>query len=456
VYHAPPGTNGVPNTTIASAPYNVWVADVAQDLNLPRPIVAGGTGATSGAAALVALGGEQAKQVVTNYDSFPFVSGSFSSAAGATSAPVSGHAFDGICCVDAADATSMFLEARDQTDGRKWVRQKTVGVWGAWALDAGGSISASSADMAAGFTGTAPSSYFVVNTKADFSGLTALSVSQAGTVTTNSGRIISALNGNASVAAYNTTVGTAAGMWVDTANRLTFGQTDGAGVPTAMWAFANATQLVGAGGVFANNDGNLGLTVITGAQTNYSLKLDANNYVFCQRATGLYGWQSAQGTSMLFDTAMNVTFGASVTAVSGYKTRAGAGGALGGNVFNINWVSPNLPMWIDGTNIGTINITTSDYRIKKDITDAPSALRDLLQWRVITYTGKKWGIFEENDNVRHSFVAHELQEISPDCVVGEKDGKQPQSLDLVPIVARMAKAIQELAAQVAELKAKQA
>jgi len=56
IYTTPAGTTAVPDTTIESAKYNANVADVAADLNAPRPIVAGGTGATSAAGALTALG----------------------------------------------------------------------------------------------------------------------------------------------------------------------------------------------------------------------------------------------------------------------------------------------------------------------------------------------------------------------------------------------------------------
>ena len=56
VYSTPPGTHGTPNTTILSANYNSNVDDVATDLNTPRPIVAGGTGATTAASALTAIG----------------------------------------------------------------------------------------------------------------------------------------------------------------------------------------------------------------------------------------------------------------------------------------------------------------------------------------------------------------------------------------------------------------
>lgn len=57
LYNLPPGTRGQPNTTIKSQPYNAFVDDIEQDLNTPRPISAGGTGATNAAQALANLGG---------------------------------------------------------------------------------------------------------------------------------------------------------------------------------------------------------------------------------------------------------------------------------------------------------------------------------------------------------------------------------------------------------------
>jgi hypothetical protein len=43
------------------------------------------------------------------------------------------------------------------------------------------------------------------------------------------------------------------------------------------------------------------------------------------------------------------------TSTNGYACRAGAGGALSGNDFNINWTSSTAQLWIDGTNLGQIN-----------------------------------------------------------------------------------------------------
>lgn len=51
VYSKPAGTTAVAGTKIESAKFNSIVDDIATDLNTPRPIVAGGTGAASASAA---------------------------------------------------------------------------------------------------------------------------------------------------------------------------------------------------------------------------------------------------------------------------------------------------------------------------------------------------------------------------------------------------------------------
>jgi hypothetical protein len=137
IYSYPVGSEGIPDTTIESGKYNVLIADVEQDLNLPRPIIAGGTAANNAVDAMINLSGEIAKQLVTNYDAHIFQSGSFHSAITATGAPVEAHAFSGICYK--VDDNNMVLEARDGTDtfvpGRPFIREKKAGVWSAWVTD---------------------------------------------------------------------------------------------------------------------------------------------------------------------------------------------------------------------------------------------------------------------------------------------------------------------------------
>lgn len=65
VFSLPAGTAAVPNTTIKSADYNSALNDLAADMNKPRPIVAGGTGASTAGAALAALGGQPKDNTLT-------------------------------------------------------------------------------------------------------------------------------------------------------------------------------------------------------------------------------------------------------------------------------------------------------------------------------------------------------------------------------------------------------
>ena len=78
--YSQPFPNVVDGTTIESAVYNGFTTDVALDLNTPRPIVAGGTGAgRHRRAQQYRRRGQQSP--VTNYDSHVFVKGSFYSTA---------------------------------------------------------------------------------------------------------------------------------------------------------------------------------------------------------------------------------------------------------------------------------------------------------------------------------------------------------------------------------------
>ena len=133
VYHKPVGTDGVPNLTILSARYNAYTDDIQQDLNLPRPIVAGGTSATSPDNALLNLQAEKYKQIITNWDATVWMAGSFYADTTASgTAPVAGHAFAGF--VYYANATDFVLQATDITSAShvQYTRIMAAGVWGTW------------------------------------------------------------------------------------------------------------------------------------------------------------------------------------------------------------------------------------------------------------------------------------------------------------------------------------
>jgi hypothetical protein len=124
-------------------------------------------------------------------------------------------------------------------------------------------------------------------------------------------------------------------------------------------------------------------------------------------------------------------------------------------VFNIYWTGSPV-LYIDSTNVGTIS-TTSDYRTKRNIeTQTQEALSRIAQLRPVTYQRADYGtLFQEDDNLREGFIAHELAEVIPSAVEGEKDAEnQIQSLKLDALCSVLVKAIQELKAENDVLKAR--
>jgi hypothetical protein len=129
----------VEGTTVESAVFNGNTADVEQDLNSPRPIVAGGTGASDAMGARANLSAEVRGVQVTNYDTHVFEAGSFWSDATATGRPDS--IVSGIATI--LNANHITLDAwayGGGITGAHWVRQKVAGAWQPWRLAAGTAI----------------------------------------------------------------------------------------------------------------------------------------------------------------------------------------------------------------------------------------------------------------------------------------------------------------------------
>ncbi len=145
----------------------------------------------------------------------------------------------------------------------------------------------------------------------------------------------------------------------------------------------------------------------------------------------------------------------SIAARNGFYCKAGVDATTYGNIFNINWTgSPQL--WIDSTNVGTFAFT-SDYRIKKNVeTQTTPALDRIAQIRPVTYEFANYKeLFKEDGVAREGFIAHELAEVIPSAVEGEKDAEnQIQSLKLDALCSVMVKAIQEQQTIINDLKAR--
>lgn len=108
---------------------------------------------------------------------------------------------------------------------------------------------------------------------------------------------------------------------------------------------------------------------------------------------------------------------------------------------------------IQTTSGGTSYNTTSDYRLKENIAPMTGALNKVAQLNPVTYNWKIGGNGQ-------GFIAHELQEVVPEAVTGEKDAVDEngepkyQMVDTSFLVATLTAAIQEQQAIIEDLKAR--
>ena len=102
----------------------------------------------------------------------------------------------------------------------------------------------------------------------------------------------------------------------------------------------------------------------------------------------------------------------------------------------------------------TTFVTSSDHRLKENVRPMSGALSKVSALKPVTYT---WKV---NGSPGQGFIAHELQEVVPECVTGEKDAVDAdgkpiyQGVDASFLVATLAAAIQEQQAIIAALTAR--
>jgi hypothetical protein len=106
------------------------------------------------------------------------------------------------------------------------------------------------------------------------------------------------------------------------------------------------------------------------------------------------------------------------------------------------------------TATNTTYATSSDYRLKDNVQPMTGALSKVAALKPCSYKWKADGSDGEG------FIAHELAEVVPQCVTGEKDAVdedgniKPQGIDTSFLVATLTAAIQEQQQMIEELKAK--
>jgi hypothetical protein len=114
----------------------------------------------------------------------------------------------------------------------------------------------------------------------------------------------------------------------------------------------------------------------------------------------------------------------------------------------------------DNTTVGTISVTTtattyntsSDYRLKENVTPVPNGITRLLQLKP-----SRFNFIADPDRTVDGFLAHEAQAVVPECVTGEKnavdeDGNPVfQGIDQSKLVPLLTAALQEAVAKIEAL-----
>jgi hypothetical protein len=238
------------------------------------------------------------------------------------------------------------------------------------------------------------------------------------------------------------------GITTPGSSRLQVTKTSGINTTIIGWSDnANSTGRLSVitSGVGIGSDGVIAFSTNQGGTDTFNERMRLN-------ASGalLVGYTTSQVSGTLLQVNSSVV-------ATGYTIRNGTGGSYGPNSFNINYSSPNVQLWIDTTNLGNITIT-SDYRLKENVAAVSgNAIGRVMQLNPIQFNRKEIGIFKGSNAIEEGFFAHELQDIIPSAVFGEKDaltvdgGVQPQSLNWSPIVATLVKAMQEQQATIQSL-----
>jgi hypothetical protein len=173
--------------------------------------------------------------------------------------------------------------------------------------------------------------------------------------------------------------------------------------------------------------------------------------------TGPTGPQGIQGTTGL--TGAFAAIGATGAGGSTGPTGAASPWATVTATTNIYYASgtvgiglatPDISYSLDVSGvIKTIGINNvSDYRIKENVTPLSASvdLPSLERLRPVLYYNK---LLHKHE---YGFIAHEVQEIFPDLVVGIKDADQYQTINYTPMFALLVNEVKQMKREISELR----
>ena len=153
------------------------------------------------------------------------------------------------------------------------------------------------------------------------------------------------------------------------------------------------------------------------------------------------------GGNVLIGTSTNASSKLRVSAATDWSSEFVNNHAAGQQLFTLFTYGSTGLGSIQGNGSIVSYYSTSDYRLKEDLQDF-DALSKISLIKVYDYKWKNTG--QRMDG----FMAHELQEVLPYAVSGQKDGKEMQNVDYSKLTPVNTKAIQELYQIIKELEAR--
>ena len=271
------------------------------------------------------------------------------------------------------------------------------------------------------------------------------------------GIFLGAVAGSAGNGPANFVVGrrTGTSAWAESLRIDTSGNL-GLGVTPSTWTSQTALQVGGGATGASLSSGTNGVILASNLIYNSGWKYLANGYIlYYQQSGGAHYWGNApSGTAgnvatvtdrMVLDASGNLIVGKTV-ATTGESIQGLLGladGRIGatsdspswfsrttsnGDVIRFNRGSITAVGSISVTTTATSYVTSSDYRLKENVVPMTGALDTVSALKPVTYNWKADG----SDG--QGFIAHELAEVVPDCVTGEKDATEEQEYEISPAI----------------------